>query len=396
MKIIKNSKLLLKIFSTLIAIVLWFAVTYTEDPSIDQHLSRLDTVFYNEDVLAKKGLIVVNKDELPSFSVTIRGKRSKVISSLEKVTASIDVSDITAVGEHEIDVDYIYPTDSVMLTKTKHSTVTVTAEKIVTREIPVKIVVKQNKKDKTHLIESKSLVDNVTISGAQSIMNDLAFAVVVLDESDITSNGTASYPFYLYSTNGDIMEEKNIASKSHTAIAIAHTIHDKVELPVNVVLSDDLKNEYSIDVKEQAVSTVSAGVSGDTDIEYLEAIYTKEHLDSKDKTVTLTIQVPEGVYIPEESQNIEVTCNVSRKATYEVEVPVSAKNTPNGYTVSINPDKIKVRIKCSKENAKADNISATIDAKKLSRGSGENVIVNVTAKDNIQVVGTYTVRAALN
>ena len=62
MKIIKDNKLLLKIFSALIAIVLWFAVTYTEDPSINQHLNRLDTVFYHEDVLSRRGLMIVNKE----------------------------------------------------------------------------------------------------------------------------------------------------------------------------------------------------------------------------------------------------------------------------------------------------------------------------------------------
>ena len=396
MKMIKNSKLLLKIFSAFIAVVLWFAVTYTEDPSLSQHISRLDTVFYNEDTLARKGLVVVDKDELPSFSVTIRGKRSKVISSLEKVSACIDVADITSAGEHEVDVDYIYPTDSVMLTKAKLSTVTVKTEKLISREIPVKITSRPTKKSKNHIIESESHLDSVTISGAQSVMNKVAYAVVIIDESDITSPGTSNYPFVLYSADGDVLEEKNIASKSHSAVAITHTIHNKVELPVKVVLSDELKNEYSLTVEQQEISKIYAGVKEDADVTHLEAIFEREHIDAEEDTVTLTVKAPDGVYIPQEDREIKVKCDVSKKATFEVDVPVSAKNVPDGFSVSMNPGKIKVRVKCSKEDAKANNITAILDAKNLSRGGRENVILTVTAKDDMQVLGTYTTSATLN
>lgn len=395
MKMIKNNKLLLKIFSTFIAVVLWFAVTYTEDPSISQHVGRLATVFYNEDVLAKNGLVVVNKDELPSFSVTIRGKRSKVISSLDKVSACIDVANLTSAGEHEVDVDYIYPTDSVMLTKARLSTVTVKTEKLVSRDIPVKISSKQNKKDKERMIESESHLDKITISGAQSVMNDLAYAVIIIDESDVTSPGTSNYPYVLQDADGNILEEKNIASKSHDAVAVTHTIHKKVELPVNVVLSDTLKNEYSITVKEQSITKVYAGVDGDTEIDSLEAVFTREHLKSEEDIITLPIEIPSGLYIPEENREVQVQCEVTRKATYDVEVPISVKNVPDGFSASMNPEKIRIRVKSSKDDAKASNISATLDAKNLTRGSWQNVILNVTAKDDMQVLGTYTISATL-
>ena len=184
MKIIKDSKLLLKIFSGFIAIVLWFAVTYTEDPAINQHLGRLDTVFYNEEALAQRGLIVVDKDELPSLSVTIRGKRSKVISSLDRVFAGIDVEKITSVGKHEVDVSYSYPDSDVSLSKEKHPTVTLNVEKLITKDIPVKINAKESKKHKDQLIESTP-IESLTISGAQSFVSKISYASVEIDEADI-------------------------------------------------------------------------------------------------------------------------------------------------------------------------------------------------------------------
>ena len=396
MKMIKDNKLLLKIFSALIAIVLWFAVTYTEDPSINQHLNRLDTVFYHEDVLSRRGLIIVNKDELPSFSVTVRGRRSSVISSLKNVFASIDVSSITSAGEHQIEVDYIYPTDSVVLTKAKLSSVTVTAEKLVTREIPVKIAAKPNKKSKDFIIESTSDVKTVKVSGAQSTVDKIALAVVLVDETDISSDCTTNYSFELFDENGNVLNERNISSKSHVTISVNHKLYDKAEVGVNVRLSDDLDSYYALDVTEQDVKKVFVGLEEGVEIDSLDAIFEKKHIDSEDETLTLTITAPDGVFIPEDSKNVNIKYNISRKAAFEVEVPVSAKNVPDGHSVSMTPDKIKVRIKSSKDDATAENISASLDARKLTRGTRENVILNVTAKDNIQVLGTYTISATLN
>ena len=396
MKMIKDNKLLLKIFSALIAIVLWFAVTYTEDPSINQHLNRLDTVFYHEDVLSRRGLMIVNKDELPSFSVTVRGRRSSVISSLKNVFASIDVSSITSAGEHQIEVDYIYPTDSVVLTKAKLSSVTVTAEKLVTREIPVKIAAKPNKKSKDFIIESTSDVKTVKISGAQSTVEKIALATVWIDETDISSDCTTNYSFELFDENGNVLNERNISSKSHVTISVNHKLYDKAEVGVNVRLSDDLDSYYALDVTEQDVKKVFVGLEEGVEIDSLDAIFEKKHIDSEDETLTLTITAPDGVFIPEDSKNVNIKYNISRKAAFEVEVPVSAKNVPDGHSVSMTPDKIKVRIKSSKDDATAENISASLDARKLTRGTRENVILNVTAKDNIQVLGTYTISATLN
>ena len=82
MNIKKDNKLLLKILSALAAIVLWFAITYTEDPIISQYLSDINIVFDGEEELHSNGLIITNKDSLPTVSATIRGNRSSVISSI--------------------------------------------------------------------------------------------------------------------------------------------------------------------------------------------------------------------------------------------------------------------------------------------------------------------------
>lgn len=313
MKMIKDSKLLLKIFSGFIAVVLWFAVTYTEDPSINQHLGRLETNFYNEDQLAQRGLIVVDKDELPSLSVTIRGKRSKVISALERVSASIDVNGIKSVGEHEVDVEYNYPISDVSLSRYKYSSVKINVEKLVTKEVPIKLQVKANKKDNEHLIESK-ITDTLTISGAQSMVSKISYATFVVDENDIDSNGKASYAYELYDSHGNNLREKNIYSKSHESIPVTHTIYNKTELPVKVVLPEDMQDDYTLKIDNQDVTNLTVGVLNNVDIDALEVVFENKDHETEDGTVSIRIQAPKGVYIPNPNQKVKIEYQILKKS----------------------------------------------------------------------------------
>ena len=49
MNFIINNKIALKILSGLVAIVLWFAITYTEDPIISQSLGDISIEFEGEE-----------------------------------------------------------------------------------------------------------------------------------------------------------------------------------------------------------------------------------------------------------------------------------------------------------------------------------------------------------
>ena len=125
MNVNTNNKTVLKILSGLVAVVLWFAITYTEDPIISQSLGDITIEYEGEKRLMDNGLIIVNKDEIPDISVVIRGKRSSVISAIGSVVASCDVSGIETSGENTVEVKYIYPTSSITMAKTKTKEITV-------------------------------------------------------------------------------------------------------------------------------------------------------------------------------------------------------------------------------------------------------------------------------
>ena len=395
MKIINDNKLLLKILSALIAVVLWFAITYTEDPAVSQHVTNVNAIFSGESQLRERGLTVVNKDELPAFSAVIRGNRSKVISSLGVVSAHIDVSNISSVGSHEVLVQYRYPQDAVTLTKTKISTVMLQVEKILSRDIPIKIEADASGKDNhERLVAVKSNTESITVRGAQSVVEKIAYAKAIIDVSEINVNGDMNYGYKLYDEDNNVLSEKNIISKSENTILVTGTVYNRAELPVKVVLSESLKENYVLKVKKQSVSSISAGLPANTFETELYAVLDASAVKGH-TPITLDIKIPDGIYCPSDDLTVTVEYELLPKTVHEVEVTVTAENVPDNREVKITPEKVKVLVKCSKNDAVASKISATLNAEDLTGSSEKTVTLNVAAEENMQILGEYTVTAVL-
>lgn len=389
----KDSKLLLKILSGVAAVVLWFAITYTEDPVINQLLTGIDVVFEGENVLHDNGLIVVNKDAIPDISVVIRGTRSNVISSVGGVSAVVDVSKITGAGENVVQIKYNYPSAYVTLAKAKTREFVLQTEKIIARNVPVEVKVENADKNTGYIIDAKSDTDKVRISGAESVVYKIAYAKVPVDVTNMTVSGDAEYFYQLCDADGGVLPEKNILSKSDSVIPVKSTAYEKVSLPVEVVLLEDRARDYAIEVKKQSVTTISAGITPGTDIKALYAIFDgdKRHEGTEYK---MKIHIPEGVYIPPENRELTAECTLVPKILKEIEVPIVAENVPEGKKVKINPDKIRISVKGAESLLVPASVKATVDASRLTPGEEENVEVKLDGKD-IQIVGTYTTSVIL-
>ena len=390
----KNNKLLLKILSAFSAVVLWFAITYTEDPVINQLLTDIDVVFAGEDTLHNNGLIIINKDAIPGISATIRGARSSVISSVGAVTAEIDVSEITEPGENTVSVKYNYPTASVSLVKTKVKEVLVDVEKIVTRNIPLEILVENADKNTGFMVNAKSDTNSVRISGAESSVYDISYAKVSVDVTNITASGVSEYFYQLCASDGTVLSEKNILPKEQALIPVKNTVYTKVSLPVRVVLPQNAAEQYALEVKKQSKTSVFAGVPAGSEIDTLYATFDGDESDEK-TAYEMKITVPEGVYIPEENLEITAECTLIPKIIREIEVTVSAENVPEGKKATITPEKIIISAKGAENLLIPGNIKATVDVSKLTSGESRDLEVSLSTDKEIQIAGTYTVSAQL-
>lgn len=387
MKIIANNKLLLKILSALIAVILWIAITYSEDPIISQTLSGISVDFAGEEVLHNKGLIVTNKDSIPAISAVVRGNRSKVISSIGSISAVIDVSEINEAGSNSVSVEYSYPTSAVTLVKGKVSEVNINTEKIVTRSIPVQIETINQDKNENYIVKSDSRISTLRIKGAESEIYKISYAKALVDVSNVSKTSSQEYVYKFYDEKDNTVPDTNIMYRSHNTVNVDNTVYKKTTLPVEAVLSDAYSEDYGLVVKSLSKTSVEVGLEDGISTDSVRAVIT--NILSENGKYELTLQADNGVYIPEKSKQITVVCEVVPKVIKEIEVPVTVENMPEGKTYSLTEDKLKVSVKGIEKEITADKIKAVIDASELPSGKG-TAAVDVTADGGITVVGAYS------
>lgn len=388
MKEVKYSHLLLQILSGLVSIVLWFAITYTEDPLINQHLTDISVKFIGEDVLEENGLIVVNKDSLPPLSAMIQGNRSKIISSIGDISAQIDVSNIKSAGDAEVTIKYNYPS-SINFVKSNIQSVIITTEKIITRSIPVQIETVNQDKNTNFLIKPTCQISSITIRGAQTSVYRIAYAKASIDVTDMTKSNSQKYSYNFYNEKNTQVTDDNIIYTNHDSLPVHNIAYKRISLPITIILPDDMKEEYTLSVKTVSPSSIDVGLSDETEhISELTAIFdSSKKGDNSD--YTLDINVPEGVYLPEKDRTVKAVCELVPKVLVDTEVTIETKNAPEGKTVTLNPLKIKVSAKCADDDITASKIHAVVDLSGVS--DGETILpVSVTSEENIQIVGSYS------
>ncbi len=400
MNIKKDNKLLLKILSALAAIVLWFAITYTEDPIISQYLSDINIVFDGEEELHSNGLIITNKDSLPTVSATIRGNRSSVISSINNITASIDVSGIYSVGSNTVQIKYNYPSSNIVLAKAKTREITLETEKIISRDIPIKIALQNVDKNTQYLVKSSAKDDFVKIRGAESTVYSISYAKAVVDAANILKTNSQEYTYKFYDENDDMVSANNIVYKNLETISVENEVYVRTTLPVKILLPKSLAEDNTLVVKNQSLTSVDVGFSQDLNVEeffdksdvelyaYFDASKKQE-----DGTYKLELSVPDGCFVPEDKRIISASCELVPKSTKEIELSVSIQDAPENMKIRLEPDKIRVLAKGSEDKLSASNLKASVDASAINETGSKSLEVKIEAKENISVIGTYHVTA---
>ena len=388
MKKIRNSKTFLKILSALIAVILWFAITYTEDPVISQQIVGLNLTIKGESTLNSNGFAIINRDDFPSINVVIRGSRSNVISALGEISAEIDVSGIKQTGENTVSVAYSYPSGKVILEKIKVREITVETEGVVSRDIPVKIETVNHDKSSGLLVNSVCKTETVTVTGAESDLYKIAYAKAVVDVSKITKTSEQNCVYNFYSESGDLLSDKNITNKSTETVLVENRVYEKVTLPIKVVLDDEKRKNYGFSVKNISSETVDVGFDTGVSAEYIEAVVNTQ----KEKNgYEATLIAPDGVYIPEENTKISLSGEIVPKETKDLIVSVKPINVPNGVSAEIIPNEQTVFVRTAETKI---DITATVDLSDITEE--EQVLpINFETDGDCDIIGKYNVTVKL-
>ncbi len=372
-------KLLLQILSVLIAVIIWFVIVYTENPSREVAINDIPIQFQGESQLFEAGMILVDKASIPEASVVVRGSRNELMEALKETTASVDLREIAEPGQYKLPVTYNMPSNNLYITKRKTATVAVTVESVETKEVPVKVVQIGGENNKEQIVQSLPAQETIVVSGAGSDIEQISEALISVDITTMKQDVEQKYSYILADSQGNEVNTVNEIAVADEVVTVANRVLARQTVPVEVTFPRTLTEQFSIHIQSLSQEQIDVGIpAGGTAPEKISVEFSGPVEENQD-TYTIQLTAPEGVYIPAESLTLEMKAEVRRKTIKSIDIPVQVEN-PENLAYDITPQIVSVQVRGPEDKLNMDNIEAVLRLDGLSSGE-HRLQAEVRSKD---------------
>ena len=372
-KITNSEKFKTMIFSIVVAIAVWLVAVYVNDPTITVTAKDVSVRLLNEETLTEKGLIIKNKEKFPTFNVRVSGKRSNIMNYMNRITVDFELGKINDAGDYDLEGTVSLPNAYLALAKKGNT------------KMSVQIAPTSEKTNKEHIIKSVPLEDEITISGAVDEVNQIAYAAVSVDISNAERDFESTGEVYFCDIEGKQLENVTSVSSSMNVIKVENIVYDRISIPVKAELSDELAQEYVLDIEATAISPaeISVGVLDGVDIEKATIKIGKISAEAEKYRATVT---EEGVHIPYANAEVSVTAVMHKISQKTFELNLEAVNIPSGMKAEYDK-RIILEVECA-ENVSEQDLKATIDLTDASEGEN-SAKVKVKGKNVVSYEDKY-------
>lgn len=176
-----GNDLILKVFSLVLAILLWLFVINTEDPVITKSFSNIPVDMLNEQVLDELNR-TYKITEGSTVSFTVKGKKT-VLDKLKKsdFRATADVSSMSKVNSIPIKIVPLKFADQLEIVSGNNQSVKVKLEDLRRVQVPVTVET-TGRPASGYAVGSKTAAPNlISISGPKSVVKQVKSIKVIVD-----------------------------------------------------------------------------------------------------------------------------------------------------------------------------------------------------------------------
>lgn len=378
---IPNKRFITKILSVIAGIIFWVIIVYIEDASFDTTLKGIPVQLSGEATIIQSDLVVVNKDEIGTAGISVRGKRSDIINSMDNISAVADISKITSPGVYNIKVSYDLATNALYITERKTQSVEIVVERAIEKEFDVDIVQMGTNQNSNVIIETKTDSKKVIVKAAARDIERINSMAAFVDISKMTEDNISKYP--IKAVDEQMREIKlDYIYSEYDGIEVRSTLYKKVKLPIEVEFNQRDMKKYAFEIESISAKEAEVGILDDIEVESL-----KLPLDYNDEIdelkYTLPIKPVNGVYIPPEYENITVKLKVQPIVEKTITVPLTVISKEKA-AIDI-PKEISVKLKGAQNKLLPENVKATVDLSEYRTGHHNIKVLVESLKDNIIV-----------
>lgn len=378
------------IISLILAVILWMYVVGEMNPVTTKSYRDIPVTLTNSQTLSDNGLAVVGASD-ETMTITLSGKRNSLSKiKTADIVATVDLSDATE-GDNQLKINLSVP-DSAEVKNQSLTKITVTVEKkqTVRRNIRVKYTGNYAKGEEPTTIKTDP--ENVTVSGARSLVNKVAYVKATISSDNVSTDETSTSS-NLVPVDKHGNEVENIDLSQNTAkitSALYYTKTVSLKVPVTNSSSDGYKRTTTAPEKvkikgpDRALKKVDSITADTIDVTGI----------TKSTDVDIAPNLPDQIWLSDDSRdlvlNVKVTSEMhSREFTFDGD-SVDLNNVGSDLSGNVKTGTVTVTVTgiASKINkiSKSD-ISLSADCDGLGSGTHS---VSLTVKCD----GTYTGLAA--
>ena len=406
----QRNKLVSFLVAFAIAFGLWlYVVTFVSVESTET-VYNIPVVFEGETVLTTDRNMIITSGDTAMVNLKLTGSRSDLGKvNRENIVVKVDLTKVYDPGKHQLQYNISWPGDvanDAFSVEKYPSTVTITVEQKLKREVPVEIVYEGSAPEGFLVDQENAVLDYSTVSvvGPSSVVEKIDHARIVVDLENQTESISTSYRYTLCDQEGNPVDVAMVT----TNVAEVHLdlkIQQFVEIPLVLTVhygggAETHTTNISIEPKKIKVSGSEVLLADLT--EYVLGTIDLATI-TEEAEMVFPIELPEGVtnlsgideavvkisfigLSMEEftASRIEVI-NVPEGMDYEL-INKAVKVTLRGETAlinKINPEDILVTVDLSGKEVGTSTVKATITVpgdEFMEVGAVGSYSVNITLK----------------
>lgn len=376
-KLLKNN-LSLKIISVIVAIILWLYAVSELNPETTKAINDIPVEIINMDALNERNLTLAEDPE-DSITVRIRGLANDVRKvNISNLKAVLDLNEIDWTGTQSValDIEGLLPRE-VKLDRIPE--IPVTINKITRKLVPVVVEWTGEGEDGYRIHEPVVEPRNITIYGAESLVDSVVQGVVQLNLDKDVGTIEQSILIKLMDAAGNIVESNYLDMRQSSAL-VTLPIYPIKAMAVRANVTGEPAEGFV--VENISVNPALIEVNGYTSIiERLSSLST-EMVDIRgavdDVQTTVDVILENGIYLePGQSSEVRVTVSISettintRLTVEEIEI----QNIPDGYGATVDDVSTAIQLRGPYtviNDITAQDLAPAVDLSQLPAGELES------------------------
>lgn len=305
-----DKKITARILSILLAIMLWLYVITEQNPVIYKDLS-IPVKLINIEALSKNSLMLLDKEPYYA-SLKLRGNKN-TLDRLNKntVTAACDIKEVKSKGSIELPIEISGIPVGVDISWVSSSTIKLNVDNIISKTMLISVKVTGNPLQGMAAMIPIINPEEVTIKGAESLVNTIASAEVQVDISSSNDEVKQKLPVRLFDSKGNEVEDLDFSPKQvDIIIPIENTKRVMIEADYAIKAATGyILTDISISPKEIYIAGKKDILDSISKVK-TERIEIEEAKTFVEKEVVLLL--PDGVELANKSEKVLFSANIEK------------------------------------------------------------------------------------